>query len=243
MCRKSPDLLHMGADTETVLEGQNEMARKPLSQLPDWELEHKEEDIRGKTLQDESGKQLGKVSDMILDTDIECAVEVVLDNGSRYPADRIDIRNGKPFLLSQPKRRPAEAGERTIPLAEERIRIRRTREKAGEVEVGKEVTSHRETMEVPVSHEEVYVEEETIKARPAERPIGAGEEETISMPVYEEEIKPEKETVVTREIHVGKEKEEETRTVTEELKREEPRIERHGDVEVHEEGEEGRRAA
>lgn len=229
------------------------MARKPISQLPDWELVHKEDDIRGKTLMDESGNRIGKVDELILDTEMSRVTEIVLDNGNRYPADRIDIREGKPILLKQAKPQPThrregmrEEEEKTYPLAEERLRVRRTREKVGEVDIDIEVTSHRETLKVPTSHEEVYVEEEAITPRPSDHPIDERKDDVISVPVYEEEIKPEKETVITREIRVGKMEEEEEETVSEELRREEARIERHGDVDVREEGEKGekgRRAA
>ncbi|GEM_PF-4076432 len=235
------------------------MTRKPISELPDWEFVHKEDDIRGKMLMDESGKELGKVDQMILDTDKGCVYEIVLDNGRRYPADHIDIRSGRPILLEravarrevsgEEKRRMQERGETIMPLAEERLRIRKVREKAGDVEVSKEVVSERETMEVPVTHEEVFVDEETVRTRPADYPIGAGRDEVIDVPVYEEEVKAGKETVVTREVHVGKEREEGKETISEELRREEARIKRQGDVEVHEEHEhheeeeKGRKAA
>lgn len=224
------------------------MARKPLAQLPDWELVHGEDDIRGQVLMDESGSRIGTVTELILDTDVGRVVEIVLDNGDRYSADRIDIRNGKPILLREAMARPMgrrheemTEEERTMPLAEERLRIRRTRERVGEVDVTKEVVSHRESMNVPVSHEEVYVEEEAVSPRAADRPIGTGKDETIEVPVYEEEVIPEKETVVTREVHIGKAEEEEERTISEDLKKERAHIERHGDVEMTEEEERRRR--
>lgn len=228
------------------MEGQDKMARRPLTQLPDWELVDKEDDIRGQMLMDESGNRIGKVDELILDTEMGRVVEIVLDNGNRYPANRIDIRQGRPFLLKQARPQPMrremrEEEEMTYPLAEERLRVRRTREKVGEVDVDIDVTSHRETMRVPTSHEEVFVEEEAVTPRPADHPISEGKEDVISVPVYDEEITPEKETVVTREVHVGKMEEEEEQTVSEDLRREEAHIERHGDVEVHEEGEEGER--
>lgn len=219
------------------------MARRPISQLPDWELVHSDDDIRGHTLMDENGNRIGKVSELILDTEMARVVEIILDNGNRYSADRIDIRDGRPILLSRPMARPheREREERTLPLAEERLRIRRTREKTGDVEIGKEVTSHRETMEVPVSHEEVYIEEEEVSPRHSDRPIGEGRDETFTVPVYEDEVHPEKETVVSREVHVGKVEEEETETISEELRKQEPRVRRHGDVDVNEERERERR--
>jgi len=225
------------------------MARKPISELPDWELVHKEDDIRGKMLMDESGKELGKVNQMILDTDKGCVYEIVLENGRRYPADHIDVRGGRPIysekamvrreMPHEEMQRMKERGETVMPLAEERLRIRKVREKAGDVEVSKEIVSQRETMEVPVTHEEVYVDEETIKARPADYPIGAGKDEVIDVPVYEEDVRASKETVVTREVHIGKEREEGRETISEELRHEEARIKRQGDVEVHEEHEGG----
>ena len=62
------------------------MTRQPLSQLDDWELVHPDQDVRGRSLLDESGTPIGTVREMIVNTDEEGVDAIVLENGAEYPA-------------------------------------------------------------------------------------------------------------------------------------------------------------
>ena len=119
-------------------------------------------------------------------------------------------------------------------LREEELRARKTPVETGQVELHKEVVSEQRTIDVPVTREEVVVERHPVGPRPADRPIGEGEE--IEIPVREEEVTLEKRPVVYEEVEVGKRPVTETERVTETVRREEARIEREGDVEVAGEG-------
>ena len=121
-------------------------------------------------------------------------------------------------------------GERTVELREERLRPERETVQTGEVTVGKEVVSEQQTIDVPVTHEEVVVERHRVEPRPSDRPIGAGE--TIEVPVREERVELGKEQVVYEEIEVGKRQVQETQHVSGTVRREEARIEREGDVDM-----------
>ena len=57
-----------------------------LSKLPRWELDHKEDDIRGWPLRDADGRMLGTVSELVADTDSKCISQVILANGRRISA-------------------------------------------------------------------------------------------------------------------------------------------------------------
>ena len=123
-----------------------------------------------------------------------------------------------------------EAG-RTVQLREEQLRAQKEQVQAGEVRVGKEVVSEEQTIDVPVTHEEVVIERHRVEGgRPASGDIGSGEE--IRVPVQEERARAAKETVVTEEIEVGKRAVQETERVSGTVRREEARIEREGDVDV-----------
>lgn len=121
--------------------------------------------------------------------------------------------------------------ERKVQIREEQLRPEIERVKAGDVEIRKDVVSERQTKDVPLTREEVQVDYHPIDRRPADQPIG--ESETIRVPVHKEEITGvKKETVVTGEIDVRKRREQETEQVSDTVRREEPHIEKEGDLRV-----------
>jgi len=124
-------------------------------------------------------------------------------------------------------RRPTE-GERTVQLREEELRARKESEQVGEVTVRKEIVSEQESLDVPVTREEVFVDRHAVDRRPADRALSEGE--VIEVPVREERVEVEKQPVVYEEVEVGKRAVQETERVTGTVRREEARIEREGDV-------------
>jgi len=101
---------------------------------------------------------------------------------------------------------------------EERLTVDKQTEKAGDVRVGKRVVEERQSVDVPVTREEV-----TIERRPVDRPA-SGEaltEDSIDVPVYEERVDVGKETRVVEELEVGKTATTETERVDETVRREE----------------------
>lgn len=127
---------------------------------------------------------------------------------------------------------PSSESEEQLELREEQLRARRETAQTGEVDVGKDVVSEQQSMQVPREHEEVDIEYHRAEpGRPASGPVG--EDEEVRMPVHEEEVHAEKETEVTGEVDVHKRTEEETEEITGEVRREEPRVERKGDADVH----------
>ena len=67
------------------------MAHVRLSKTNDWKLEHKDQDVRGWTVRDANNNEIGKVDDMIVDTDSEYVDQIVLEDGTTYPARDIHI--------------------------------------------------------------------------------------------------------------------------------------------------------
>jgi uncharacterized protein (TIGR02271 family) len=122
-------------------------------------------------------------------------------------------------------------GRRVIPLREEQLRVQKQPTEAGEVGIRKQVVTEQKTIDVPVSREEVVVERHPVEPRPADRPIGS-ENEEIRVPVREEHVNVEKQPVVTGEVEVGKREIQDTERVSGEVRHEEARIEREGDVRV-----------
>src|SRR5271157_2787076 len=127
----------------------------------------------------------------------------------------------------------ARIGEDTrIQLREEQLHVRKHLVVAGEVRVRKEVRTEHRTIEVPVSREEIVIE----RLAPAEAPVTAADfapGEVIRIPLREEQVVVEKRPVVREEVRVGKRVVQETERVDGEVRKEEVRIEREGDVEIH----------
>jgi uncharacterized protein (TIGR02271 family) len=121
--------------------------------------------------------------------------------------------------------------QRTVQLREEELTARKTPVETGRVQLGKEVVEQQQTMDVPVSREEVYVERRPVEQRPSDQPIDATASENIEVPVREEQVEVEKQPVVYEEVGIGKRTTQETQRVSDTVRREELRTDKEGDVE------------
>ena len=122
--------------------------------------------------------------------------------------------------------------DRTMQLREEELTARKTSVETGSVHLGKDVVEEERTMDVPVTREEVYVERRPVDRRPSDQPISESDTEAIRVPVTEEHVEVEKQPVVYEEVGVGKRVTQETRQVSDTVRREELRMDNEGDVEV-----------
>jgi uncharacterized protein (TIGR02271 family) len=122
----------------------------------------------------------------------------------------------------------------TMQLREEQLRVNKQQREAGEVEVRKEVVAEQQTLDVPVTHEEVVIERHPVDRAEGEHraagEIGGGQ--TLRVPVREEQVTVDKDTVVTEEIEVGKRQVQDTQRVADTVRREEAVIDREGDVDL-----------
>ncbi len=121
---------------------------------------------------------------------------------------------------------------RSLRLREERLNVGKDRVQAGEVGLHKEVVSQQQTINVPVTHEEVVIERHPVTdGRVDDTPIGEGE--TIRVPVSEEQVNVSKNTVVTGEVAIGKRAVQETQQVTDTVRHEEARVDQQGNAIIH----------
>jgi uncharacterized protein (TIGR02271 family) len=121
--------------------------------------------------------------------------------------------------------------ERRMPLREEQLQVYKRPVQTGEVGIRKEVVTEQQTIDVPVTHEEVYIEHRPGSGQVSDTPISE-EGETVRVPVNEEQIDVNKQTVVTGEVAVGKRQVQETEQHTDTVRREELRVDRQGDTNV-----------
>ena len=114
---------------------------------------------------------------------------------------------------------------------EEKLNVQKTPVKTGEVQVRKEVHTEHKTIDVPVTREEVVIERRPVGGQPTTGGIGTGKEE-IRIPVSEEQVNVQKQTVAKEEVSVGKRKVTGTERVSEDLKKEEIKVETKGDAKI-----------
>jgi uncharacterized protein (TIGR02271 family) len=124
--------------------------------------------------------------------------------------------------------------QRTVQLREEQLRANKDLREAGDVEVRKEVVTEQQTIDVPVTREEVVIERHPVDRAEGERratgEIGQGE--TLRIPVRKDQVTLEKDTVVTEEIEIGKRQVQDTQRVSDTVRREEAVIDHEGDVDL-----------
>jgi uncharacterized protein (TIGR02271 family) len=118
-----------------------------------------------------------------------------------------------------------------IQLRGEVLRTYRERVQKGEVRLRKEVVTENQAVEVPVTREELVIERTGVGGnRPASGQIGTDKE--IRVPLTEERARVEKQPVVNEEVRVGKRAVQNTERVSDDVRHEELRVDKEGDVEV-----------
>lgn len=120
-------------------------------------------------------------------------------------------------------------GERRIQLRGEMLRTYKERVQRGEVTLRKEVITENQSVNVPVSREELVIERTPGTGR-ATGEIGTGEE--VRVPLSEERVRVEKQPVVNEEVRVGKRQVQSNKEVSDQVRHEELRVDKKGEVET-----------
>jgi uncharacterized protein (TIGR02271 family) len=112
------------------------------------------------------------------------------------------------------------AEQQRIELLGEVLRIHKERIQRGEVRIRKEVIVEQQTVQVPVSREEIVVERVPANENtPARGEIGSNQE--LRVPLTEERATLDKQTVVREQVNVGKRAVEEVENLQDSVRREE----------------------
>ena len=109
---------------------------------------------------------------------------------------------------------------RNIQLLGEVLRVHKDRINRGEAVIRKEVVADTQTVQVPVTREELVVERRPVSGE-AQARGKVGEEREIRIPLTEETASVDKDTVVREEVAVGKKPVREVRDLSDEVRREE----------------------
>lgn len=95
-----------------------------------------------------------------------------------------------------------DTASKTIELKAERLSIDKTRVASGTVRIGKRVVSEQQSIDVPVSHDELVIERRKVSDGAVGGTIGA--DETIRVPLARDEVIVSKQTFATEEVDIGK---------------------------------------
>jgi uncharacterized protein (TIGR02271 family) len=131
------------------------------------------------------------------------------------------------------EREMRDIGSQRIQLLGEALRVHKERIERGAVTLKKDVVSERQSVEVPTTREEVFIERHPVEGR-ATSEVGFEEGKEVRIPVSEERVNVEKRPVVREEVEVGKRQVQDTKRVSSDVKHEELRVEKEGDTHIEE---------
>lgn len=181
---------------------------QPLGALEDYEVADGEPDIRGWRVRGAEGTDLGRVDELLVDTDALRVrfLEVSGKDGSQLiPVDEVQLdRDSKHVLLGgaaigRPSSRAGrDAGGARVERMEEELAVGKRSVQAGELAIRKRVSTGHVRKQVPLSHDEVTVERRPVhevRASAADM-----RDQDIRVPLRAEEAVVEKRPVVKEEI-------------------------------------------
>lgn len=153
-------------------------------------------------------------------------------SGSSQPAGTTQQANDTQASRTRSTDNYATTGQdQSLKLREERLRVEKERVQSGEVRLHKDVVTEQKSINVPVTHEEVFVEHRPVTdQRVSDTPIG--KDEAIRVPVSKEQVNVSKNTVETGEVHIGKHAVEGHQQVADTVQREEAHVERDGEPNI-----------
>ena len=148
----------------------------------------------------------------------------------RYGADTGSVHfnpAATPSTVANPA--TTSEGAQRLELLKDVLRVNKQRVQTGEVTLRKEVIAETQTVEVPLTHEELVIKRRPVTEKEAVTgEIGTGE--AIRVQLSEERVTVEKRPVVSEEVIVGKRSVQQTEQVQETVRREELHTERQGNV-------------
>jgi len=159
------------------------------------------------------------------------AREILARYGGHGANDQRFARTAETARMGVQEAATETEGEQRLKLREEQLRAQKQPVETGEARLHKDVVTEQKSFEVPVTREEVYVERRPGSGQPTDQPIGE-QGETYRIPVREEQVTVEKQPVEREEIVLGKRPVQETKQVSDTVRREEARVEQRGDINV-----------
>jgi uncharacterized protein (TIGR02271 family) len=124
---------------------------------------------------------------------------------------------------------PLREGDVGVPVREEELIVNKERQEAGRVRLRKDVVEEQQSLNVPVTHEEVHVERVPVDEQHAsELGPDAFTEKDIDVPLMGEQVVSDKRARVAEEVRLRKQAVTDQRRVTDTVKKERVRVEGEG---------------
>lgn len=123
----------------------------------------------------------------------------------------------------------------TVPVVEEQLKAGVRETDAGSARIVKDVREEKQSIDVPVQREEVYVTERAANRPATERDLSMRDRD-IEIPLKEQEVVTQKQAMVTGEVNIRKEVKQDTERVTDTVRREDVHVEDPNNPRVHVEG-------
>lgn len=123
---------------------------------------------------------------------------------------------------------PVREDDVAVPIAEEELAVDKQRTEAGRVHVNRDVEEEEQSIDVPVTHEEVVVEHVPVAGR-GDISDDAFTDRDIDIPVMGEEVQTEKRAVVKDELHLHKRAVTENQRVSDTVRKERVNVEGEDD--------------
>ena len=150
----------------------------------------------------------------------EEAIDIMVQNGGDIGEDAANYDYDSAV-------KPVTDG-RNIQLYGEVLRVHKDRVSAGEVRIRKEVTTTMQTIEVPVTHEELVVERVPVSGQQVGNANFQSEE--IRIPLSQEQVHVDKQAVVREEVHIGKKEVTNVESFDEQVRSEDLKIDSNADA-------------
>lgn len=147
------------------------------------------------------------------------AIEILEDNGADIGHDAAGFDYGTATTTKR-------TGGQNIQLFGEVLRVHKDRVSRGEVRIRKEVSTTTQSVEVPVTREELVLERVPVSGQHAASNATFASEE-IRIPLSEERASVEKQTVVREEVRVGKKAVTDVESFDEQVRSEELKVDQN----------------
>lgn len=194
------------------------MTRKPLSELPSWQLIDQQQDIRGWPLFDERGNNLGTIAELIVDTDTEYVEALRLHDGTEVAADGMEILTDSVLLHRATATRDSttiadDRDEIRVPVVEEQLEIGKRQVRQGGIRVQTHIVERPVEEQVTLRDETVHVDRRRVDRPATDADFDAMDNQSFEVRETDEEAIVNKRARVTEEVRISKEAEERTETV------------------------------
>lgn len=183
-----------------------------LSELKDYELENKDQDIRGLPLIGLDGKKFGTIKDLLVNDSHNQVVAIRLEDGRTCAVEPLEIHDNAVIYGAASQEyaesNPALVEEEVIPVIEETVKVgKRVSDHGKDILVSTRIVSDTVTQDVKLHDENVAVKtrsvNEALTSAQAEDAFNKGDV-SITMSEHHEEAVVAKEAIKTDEVVVTK---------------------------------------